>query len=154
MSEPTSASASTSSGVFPGLTSLVHAGRGAMTIQTEARGEPAYLFSIVDFRGRVLKTYRSPFPICRDSRLSARARSWHAEVEAKVRATLERAKRRDLERDPVVSEVVANLYLAALRSYSELDFETAFELLRACEQLEPKDPRVRSALGRVSAIAA
>lgn len=151
------------SGSRPGLTSLVRTGRGLMTVQTEIVGQPATLVTIVDFRGRVLKTWRSPFAVDEhDAALGDIARKWHADIEASVRETLERAAtraRRDGEqpaargasRDGVRDGLLAvsHLYLAAARAYAERDFETALALLGACELLLPDDPRIRAAIRRM-----
>lgn len=132
-------------GSRPGLTSLVRTGRGLMTVQTEIVGAPAQLVTIVDFRGRVLKTWRSPFSVELDSEeLGDVARRWHADIEARVRESLAQAAAR--ARRPEQHEVVSHLYLAAARAYAQRDFETARAVLSVCELLMPDDPRIRQAL--------
>lgn len=136
------------SGSRPGLTSLVRTGRGLMTVQTEIVGQPATLVTIVDFRGRVLKTWRSPFAVDEhDPALGDIARKWHADIEASVRETLERASARARPDGGLLA--VSHLYLAAARAYAERDFETALALLGACELLLPNDPRIRAAIRRM-----
>lgn len=139
----------------PGLTSLIRTGRGLMTVQTEIHGESSRLVTIVDFRGRVLKTWTSPFEIdAGDPEVGGAIRQWHADIEARVRDSLARAARRQPQtRD--ASETVSHLFLAAMQAYGARDLETAIALLHACELLLPEDRRIRAGLRRLrSALAA
>lgn len=136
-------------GSRPGLTSLIRTGRGLMTVQTEIVGDPATLVTIVDFRGRVLKTWRSAFVVApADLAAPEKIRRWHAEIESGVRNNLTRAAER--ERIAPNHEPVSHLFVAAARAYAERDLDTAAALLHACELLLPSDPRVRAALRQLS----
>lgn len=129
----------------PGLTSLIRTGRGLMTVQTEIVGDPGTLVTIVDFRGRVLKTWRSSFVVATaDLAASETIRRWHAEIERGVRNNLSRVS----ERQQIAPnhEPVSHLFVAAARAYAQRDLDTAAALLRACELLLPDDPRIRAAL--------
>jgi hypothetical protein len=132
-------------GARPGLTSLIRTGRGLMTVQTEIVGDPGTLVTIVDFRGRVLKTWRSPFAVApADLATPEKIRRWHADIESGVRNNLARAS----ERQQIIPnlEPVSHLFVAAARAYAERDLDTAAALLRACDLLLPNDPRIRAAL--------
>jgi hypothetical protein len=119
-----------------------------MTVQTEIVGQPAELVTIVDFRGRVLKTWRSPFTVDEaDPEVGALARKWHADIEIKVRESLARAAS---QRGPNGQPAVSHLYLAAAKAYAERDFETALAVLSACDLLLPDDARIRAALRKIS----
>jgi len=132
----------------PGLTSLVRTGRGLMTVQTELVGDPAELLTIVDFRGRVLKTWRSPFTLDEHAASTPeRIRSWHRNIERRLRDKLAAVSRRRSQTD-VEGDVVAHLFVAAIRAYGARDLDTACALLEACDQLRPDDRRVRAALAR------
>jgi hypothetical protein len=138
----------------PGLTSLIRTGRGLMTVQTEISGDPAQLVTIVDFRGRVLKTWTSPFRVELDSaEAPVSIRRWHGEIEVRVRESLSRASQRK-SRKQGQSEAVAHLFLAAMQAYRERDFATAYGVLRGCELLLPEDARIRGALRRLRAAVA
>jgi hypothetical protein len=129
----------------PGLTSLIRTGRGLMTVQTEIAGDPGTLVTIIDFRGRVLKTWHSPFVIIpADPAAPEKIRRWHAEIESSVRNNLTRVSER--QRITPNHEPVSHLFVAAARAYAERDLDTAGALLRACELLLPDDPRIREAL--------
>jgi hypothetical protein len=144
-----SAAVANETSTMPGLTSLVRTGRGLMTVQTEIVGQPATLVTIVDFRGRVLKTWRSSFAVDeQDPALGDIARKWHADIEASVRETLKRAVTRQ-RGDDEQQLAVSHLFLSAARAYAERDFETALALLGACELLLPDDPRIRAAIRRI-----
>lgn len=133
----------------PGLTSLVRTGRGLMTVQTEIVGEPAQLVTIIDFRGRVLKTWRSPFSLRADE-LGApeQIRRWHHDIETRVREKLAQVARGRPQVD-ASGVVAAHLFVAAMKAYGGRDLQTARALLRACDLLLPDDPRVGAALGRI-----
>jgi hypothetical protein len=135
----------------PGLTSLIRTGRGLMTVQTELVGEPAALVTIVDFRGRVLKSWKSSFSIAStDLAAPAAIRRWHNDIEARVRDNLARAanKRPSVETG---NEVVSHLFVAAVEAYRRRDLETARAVMRACELLLPDDPRIRAGALRLRA---
>lgn len=138
----------------PGLTSLVRTGRGLMTVQTEIVGHPAELVTIVDFRGRVLKTWRAPLTVGPlDPAAPEHARRWHADIEARVRESLARAAGRNAK-PSTDADVASHLFLAAAEAYAERDLETAKEVLIACELLLPDDERVRAALDRLRLLGA
>lgn len=143
----TNASTYSDSAARPGLTSLIHTGRGIMTVQTEVIGEPAQLVTIVDFRGRVLKTWRSSFLVSAADVDSARR--WHQQIEVEVRGTLSRAARKLPEQRD--NNVAACLFVEAMRAYGVRDFERAQTLLDACDRLVPGDVRIGSARERVRA---
>ena len=133
----------------PGLTSLIRTGRGLMTVQTEIVGDPAELVTIVDFRGRVLKRWRSDiFIVAGDPRAADRIREWHNSIESRVRASLTQAtRRRPTARK--ADEVVSHLYIAAMKAYADRDLDTARDVLRACALLLPDDERIAAALRRL-----
>lgn len=136
----------------PGLTSLIRTGRGLMTVQTELVGEPASLVTIVDFRGRVLKSWTSSFSIETSSpEAPAAIRRWHNDIEARVRDNLARAATRRPESASASNVVVSHLFIAAMQAYSDRDLDTALAVLRACELLLPDDPRIRAGLQRLRA---
>ncbi len=132
------------SGSRPGLTSLIKTGRGLMTVQTEILGEPARLVTIVDFRGRVLKSWQSSFLV--DPGDLDAARRWHQTVEKDVRASLGRAAKRAPDR---TSSVAACLFSEAMRAYVERDYARASLLLDSCARLVPDDARVAAARERL-----
>lgn len=133
----------------PGLTSLLRTGRGLMTVQTEIVGTPAQFVTFVDYRGRVLKTWKSPLAsTVDDSQLSTLARLWHQDVEARVRESLARAGQRSPNHG--IGEVLAHLFVAAMQAYAKRDLVTARDVLRAYDLLRPDDARVRAALKRLS----
>lgn len=137
----------------PGLTSLIRTGRGLMTVQTEIVGEPAQLVTIVDFRGRVLKSWKGPLLVApNDPAAPSLARKWHAEIEARVRESLSRAahKRPSGDRRRAEEEAVAHLFIAAMQAYADRDYPTARSVLEACALLLPEDPRIRTALQRLT----
>ena len=145
---PLSSTAAASPDARPGLTSLIRTGRGLMTLQTELVGQPTRLETIVDFRGRVLKTWHSPFHIDPQSPDGpGQIRAWHAKIEERLRAQLSAvAKRRSPGGEP--GPVVAELFIAAMRSYAERERSTALALLEICEYLQPGEARVRAAIER------
>ena len=148
---PPSASSSGSGRLakLPGLTSLIRTGRGLMTLQTEIVGQPAELVTIVDFRGRVLKTWRQTLaPGLEECEAQPLARRWHADIEARVRANLQRAAQRQSG-----DETLAHLFLAAAGSYAGRDLHTARAVLEACELLAPDERRIRDALAHLRALA-
>ncbi|NVB42567.1 hypothetical protein G6O69_32385 [Pseudenhygromyxa sp. WMMC2535] len=127
------------------MTSLIRTGRGLMTVQTEITGDPAALVTIVDFRGRVLKTWRRQLDVAADHITAPDlAREWHDEVEAQVRANLNRAAKRSSSASEDV--VVAHLFAAAMQAYANRDFATAKAVCRACTLLLPEDSRLSSCL--------
>lgn len=133
----------------PGLTSLVRTGRGLMTVQTELVGEPAQLVTIVDFRGRVLKTWKSPFALAPDDHdAPEQIRRWHQEIEVRVREKLAALARRRPQGE-ATGVVVGHLFIAAMQAYCSRDLRTAYALLRSCDLLMPDEPRIRAALERV-----
>ena len=132
----------------PGLTSLVRTGRGLMTVQTELVGESTSLelVTIVDFRGRVLKTWRSPFALHADDvHTPEQIRRRHHDIEARVREKLASVAQRRPESE-ATGTVVAHLFVEAMRAYGERDFSTARALLRACELLQPAEARIRTGI--------
>lgn len=132
----------------PGLTSLIRTGRGLMTLQTELVGEPTKLETIVDFRGRVLKTWHSPFHVDPQSPDGpGQIRAWHAQIEQRLRQQLATVAQRRAPRE-ALGPVLAEFYVAAMRAYAERDRSTARALFEICEHLQPGDPRVRAALAR------
>jgi hypothetical protein len=131
------------------LTSLIRTGRGLMTVQTELLGEPAALVTIVDFRGRVLKSWTSPFCVASSSPdAPATIRRWHNDIEARVRDNLARASNRRPQSE-ANAQVVSHLFIAAVQAYSARDLSTARAVLRVCELLLPDDPRIRAWLSRL-----
>lgn len=131
-------------GSRPGLTSLIRTGRGLMTVQTELVDDPATLLTIVDFRGRVLKTWRSPFTVApADPTAPDQIRRWHAEIERGVRSNLARVSER--QRAESEQEAISHLFAAAVRAYAARDLDTAAALVQACSLLLPDDPRIRAA---------
>ena len=135
----------------PGLTSLVRTGRGLMTVQTELIGDSTSLelVTIVDFRGRVLKTWRSPFALHADDiHTPEQIRRWHRDIEARVREKLACVARRRPESE-AAGTVVAHLFVEAIRAYGERDFKTAKALLRACDLLQPDEARIKTGLERL-----
>ena len=133
----------------PGLTSLVRTGRGLMTVQTEIVGEPAQLVTIIDFRGRVLKTWRSPFSLRADDHAAPeKIRRWHHDIATRVREKLAQVARGRPHSD-ATGVVAAHLFVAAMKAYGGRDLRTARALLRSCDLLLPDDPRVAAALGRI-----
>lgn len=141
--------AGTEPGSRPGLTSLIRTGRGLMTVQTELVGEPASLVTIVDFRGRVLKSWTSSFSIASTSpEAPAAIRRWHNDIEARVRDNLARVAKQQ-PRAETNNEAVSHLFIAAMQAYADRDLETAREVLSACELLLPDDPRIRDSLVRL-----
>lgn len=134
----------------PGLTSLVRTGRGMMTVQTEIVGEPALLVTIVDFRGRVLKSWSSEFSVDEGAPDAPEViRKWHSDIETQVRTKLSRAATRRPQQNST-GEFGSHLFFAAMRAYGERDFSTARAVLQACELLLPDDERVRAALSRLN----
>ena len=74
---------------------LVRTPRGLMTVQTELVGEPAELVTIVDFRGRVLKSWRGRVRIDPEAAsTSEQIRSWHRDIELRLRRQLAAVARR------------------------------------------------------------
>lgn len=122
-----------------------------MTVQTELLGEPASLVTIVDFRGRVLKSWKSSFAIgSTDPGAPAAIRRWHNDIEARVCDNLARAaNKRPLTETG--NEVVSHLFVAAVQAYRVRDLETARAVMAACELLLPDDPRIHAALLRLRA---
>lgn len=132
--------------VHPGRTSLMQTARGPLTLQTEIAGYPPEVVTILDFRGRVLKSFRRPLPGGLDpSERVELANRWHAEAEIEVRSTL---ARRSKPADPS-NPVVARLFVAALVAYHQMDRISARAALLACDALLPGDPRIGAALTRV-----
>lgn len=132
--------------VHPGRTSLMQTARGPLTLQTEIAGFPPEVVTILDFHGRVLKSFRRPLPVGLDPRGRAElANRWHAEAELEVRSTLARRTK------PATGghSVVARLFLAALVAYHQMDRTSARAALLACDALLPGDPRIGAALARV-----
>ncbi|MCA9696475.1 MAG: hypothetical protein KC431_03035 [Myxococcales bacterium] len=118
-----------------------------MTVQTEIIGDPAQFVSIVDFRGRVLKTWKSPLCVdTSDPRLPGLARRWHQDIEARVRDSLNRASQRKQDQE---GEAVAHLFTAAAQAYADRDLNTARAVFSACALLLPDDTRIRAALDRL-----
>jgi len=71
-----------------GRTSCVRLPSGTLTVQTELCTRTAEIVTMIDFRGRILKTWRRPLDaadIPQASELAARA---HREVEHEVRKSL------------------------------------------------------------------
>ncbi|MFV8751523.1 hypothetical protein ACNOYE_13340 [Nannocystaceae bacterium ST9] len=128
--------------VYPGRTSLIQTGRGPLTLQTEITGCPPAVVTILDFRGRVLKTFRRTLPDQLEPHEHAElANRWHAEAEAEVHATL--AGR---TANPNVPRVVARLFIEAMVAYRRMDRASARAVLRACDALMPGDSRIGAAL--------
>jgi len=136
------------SGSRPGLTSLIKTGRGIMTVQTEMVGEPARLVTIVDYRGRVLKSWQSSFLVAEGD--YEQARKWHARVEGEVRDNLAKVKQRPPQRDPAA--VGACLFVEAMQAYAALDYDRAVAILQVCDGIVPGDRRVIAALARLRAL--
>jgi hypothetical protein len=119
-----------------------------MTVQTEISDEPSNLVTIVDFRGRVLKTWRSRFCVTPgDPTAPEIIRRWHGEIETNIRSTLARVA--DRQKSAPNHEPVSHLFVAMARAYAERDLDTAVALLHACDLLLPDDPRIRAAVRRV-----
>jgi hypothetical protein len=131
----------------PGLTSLIKTGRGVMTIQTEILGDPARLITIVDFRGRVLKTWQSDDLIDASDLVSAR--KWHQAIERDVRGSLSKATQRGSDRS---ASVGGCLFVEAMRAYATRDYGRAKKALMACAHLLPSDPRVHAAMARLQSL--
>jgi len=145
---PTPSTSSCEAPSRPGLTSLLRTSRGLMTVQTEIIGSPAQFVSIVDFRGRVLKTWKSPHSVDpHDPQLPAMARRWHQEIEARVRESLTRASQQ--RRPDHDGETVAHLFAAAVEAYANRDLATARAVFATCALLRPDEPRIRAALDRL-----
>ena len=135
------------SGSRPGLTSLIQTARGVMTVQTEIVGEPAQLVTIVDFRGRVLKIWRSALginPVELDS-----ARRWHQKIDGEVRENLTRLARRPADRSAIVG---ASLFVEAMRAYAIRDYAGAGAILSVCATLLPHDRRIEAARARLRSV--
>jgi hypothetical protein len=122
------------------LTSLIQTARGVMTVQTEIVGEPAQLVTIVDFRGRVLKIWRSALGV--DPAGLDSARRWHQKIDGEVRESLTRVARRPADRSAIVG---ASLFVEAMRAYAVRDYAGAETILSGCERLLPHDRRIDAA---------
>ena len=144
---PSQASTCSDSGSRPGLTSLIQTGRGVMTVQTEVVGDPARLVTIVDFRGRVLKSWKSSFLV--DPGDLDEARKWHRGVADEVRENLARVARRSDDRSASVGAV---LFVEAMRAHAVHDAARAGALLSACARLLPGDQRVGAGLARLQSV--
>lgn len=135
----------------PGQTSLLHTARGPITLQTEITGDPAYIVTILDFRGRVLKSFKRALPSETEPHLRHElAKRWHATIEQEVRDSLRR--RVPLARlggGEQALEVVARLFLEAMAAYARRDLDSAEAVLLACDHLMPGDARVGAALVNV-----
>jgi hypothetical protein len=143
----------------PGQTSILHTARGPLTLQTEITGEPPALVTILDFCGRVLKSFKRTLPSGSEPQhYNELAKRWHATVEHEVRESLRR-------RVPIGAlaipgptahaqsaqsrEVVARLFTDAMAAYARRDLDSAAAMLEACEELLPGDAQVRAALAVV-----
>jgi hypothetical protein len=123
-----------------------------MTLQTEIAGDPLEVVTIVDFRGRVLKSFRSEVPPAlrgREAELMDFANDFHASIEAQVHESLEAARQRNRSDEPELGGVVAELFIEAVQAYARQELDTARAVLRACDVLQPGDPRIRAALARL-----
>jgi hypothetical protein len=103
------------------------------------------LVTFVDFRGKVLKTWRSPFTLSATKPESEQVRQWHQEIELEVRRMLSQAKRRENSRGNLVG---ACLFVEALKAYAARNYASAKLLLNACSNLLD-DPKITQALQRV-----
>ncbi len=128
-----------------------------MTVQTEILGDPAELVTIVDFRGKVLKSWRTPLRVAPDApQAQSVARTWHDDIEVKVRDSLSRAsqtrsKSRAKSRRQS-GEAVARLFAAGIQAYSNSDFVTAKSVLLVCDELIGGDRRIAAALKRIDVL--
>jgi len=119
-----------------------------MTVQTEVVGEPARLSTFVDYRGRVRKSWQSPFLIDPDDHDVAR--DWHQKIEQEVREGLKRLAKSVRDRSETVG---ACLFAASMRAYATRDYDRARVILRGCEKLVPGDARVEAAFARLRSVA-
>lgn len=146
----------------PGQTSILHTARGPLTLQTEITGEPPALVTILDFCGRVLKSFKRPLPSGTDPQhYNELAKRWHATVEHEVRESLRRRVPIGALAIPGPSgaslhpqasqarEVVARLFTEAMAAYARRDLDSAAAMLEACEELLPGDAQIRGALAIV-----
>lgn len=153
MTLPLPRTSDTTSSRRPGRTSMIRTARGVMTLQTEVAGDPLEVVTIVDFRGRVLKSFRTEVPPAlrgREAELMDFANDFHAGIEAQVHQSLEAARQRHRsDAEPELGGVVAELFVEAVQAYARQELDTARAVLRACDALQPGDPRIRAALARL-----
>lgn len=148
----------------PGQTSILHTARGPLTLQTEITGEPPALVTILDFCGRVLKSFKRTLPSGSEPQhYNEQAKRWHATVEHEVRESLRRrvpigalaipgpsaasSSGTTLHpHAPQAREVVARLFTEAMAAYARRDLDSAAAVLEACEALLPGDAEIRGAI--------
>jgi hypothetical protein len=130
---------------YPGVTSLIRPG---LTLQTEVLEDPLRLVTIVDLKGRALKSW--VVPLASGTADSTEVRQRHSEVEAEVRRILlDKASQSGTSTRE--QEVGAVLFLESLRAYAAFDWDRAFRLSEASFCLLPKDSRVAQAKKEIEA---
>ena len=128
----------------PGRTSCVQLPGGTMTFQTELRGEPPELVTVIDFRGKVVRRVTRRLSEDDWSDVERAVRLAHSEVERSVCSSLEslRAAKRGTEPASAVEPTAAALFVMALEVLHRGDRGSAAALLHTVSALLPHDPRV------------
>ncbi|MFV8751520.1 hypothetical protein ACNOYE_13325 [Nannocystaceae bacterium ST9] len=103
--------------------------------------------TILDFRGRVLKSFQRAVPADLPSAAHGElANRWHAETEAEIRSMLTSRS----GPSEGVKAVVARFFVEALIAYQQMDRDSTHALLRACDALLPGDPWIGNALATLN----
>jgi len=123
-----------------------------MTLQTELRGDPLEVVTIVDFRGKVMRRKSRVLTDEEHDDLELVVRHVHADIERGIRVSLESVRKaRDTaaaSSGPAALEpsTSALLFVMSADALRRGDLPTAASLLEAVAQLLPDDTRVRSLL--------
>jgi len=136
----------------PGRTSSIQLPGGTMTLQTELRGDPLEVVTIVDFRGKVMRRKSRVLTDEEHDDLELVVRHVHADIERGIRVSLESVRKaRDTSaassgQAAVEPSTSALLFVMSADALGRGDLPTAASLLEAVAQLLPDDTRVRSLL--------
>jgi hypothetical protein len=149
------------------MTSAISVGSTMLTFQTEIRGAPPDIVTIVVNKGRTLKVFRRPlselqaqYPDAPMSRLAERS---HAEVigrlklgrrqkvEAPASSPASSPAPAAVEREApkTAGQAVSLLFLMAVEAYDKLDHQAAMNLLEAAHALAPADARISRSMERL-----
>lgn len=142
---------SSSRTVAPGQTSCLHLPGGTMTLQTELKGEPPHLVTIIDFRGKVVRRLSRQLSDEDHDNLALAVRRTHQEAERGIRASLRSLHEARKGAPPSAAPSTASLlFVMASEALHRHDRDSATALLRAVAQLLPNDRRVEALLDQVA----
>ncbi|MCA9659798.1 MAG: hypothetical protein KC486_15755 [Myxococcales bacterium] len=152
--------------VYPGKTSTRRVGNSLLTFQTELRGDPPTVVTIVVLRGRTLRTFTQALAELEARRPGAPLVRLVDEAHERVVARLNlqvkgaaRAAASDTATATLLDETAdesaspgeraSELVLLAVEAVDKLEYQGALDLLETALECAPGDPRLERSIARL-----